>query len=78
MIDGSEKRNRQLAFELQNSHVCEKRSKETQTTLNQRFFQVVISLLIFLKYSLRQLQSHSIKSQMYYKRIFNNIEFSKL
>ena len=30
MIDGSEKRNRQLAFELQNSHVCEKRSKDTQ------------------------------------------------
>ena len=28
MIDGSEKRNRQLAFQLQNSHVCEKRSKE--------------------------------------------------
>ena len=27
MIDGSEKRNRKLAFELQNSHVCEKRSK---------------------------------------------------
>ena len=26
MIDGSEKHNRQLAFELQNSHVCEKRS----------------------------------------------------
>ena len=26
MIDGSEKRNRQLAFELPNSHVCEKRS----------------------------------------------------
>ena len=25
MIDGSEKRDRQLAFELQNSHVCEKR-----------------------------------------------------
>ena len=25
MIDGSEKRNRQLAFELQNLHVCEKR-----------------------------------------------------
>ena len=24
MIDGSEKRNRRLAFELQNSHVCEK------------------------------------------------------
>ena len=30
MIDGGEKRNRQLAFELQNSHVCEKRSKVTQ------------------------------------------------
>ena len=27
MIEGSEKRNHQLAFELQNSHVCEKRSK---------------------------------------------------
>ena len=28
MIDGSEKRNRQLAFDLQSSHVCEKRSKQ--------------------------------------------------
>ena len=27
MIDGTEKRNRQLAFELHNSYVCEKRSK---------------------------------------------------
>ena len=27
MIDGSKKRNRRLGFELQNSHVCEKRSK---------------------------------------------------
>ena len=27
MIDGSEKRNRQLAFELQNSQVCEKGNK---------------------------------------------------
>ena len=27
MIDGNEKHNLQLAFELQNSHVCEKRSK---------------------------------------------------
>ena len=26
MIDGSENRNRLLAFELQNSYVCEKRS----------------------------------------------------
>ena len=29
MIDGSEKRNHQLAFELKNSHVCEKRSKNS-------------------------------------------------
>ena len=27
MIDGSERRTRQLAFELLNSHVCEKRSQ---------------------------------------------------
>ena len=33
MIDGSEKRNRQLAFELQNSHVCEKRSNAFATKL---------------------------------------------
>ena len=30
MIDGSEKRNRQLAFELQNSHLCEKRSNKLE------------------------------------------------
>ena len=33
MIDGSEKRNRQLAFELQNSHVCEKRSNKPATRM---------------------------------------------
>ena len=33
MIDGSEKRNRLLAFELQNSHVCEKRSKKESLSL---------------------------------------------
>ena len=31
MIDGSEKLNRQLAFELQNSHVSEKRSSFQST-----------------------------------------------
>ena len=36
MIDGSEKRNRQLAFELQNSHVCEKRSKTPFVSSVQR------------------------------------------
>ena len=30
MIDGSEKCNCQLAFELQNSHVCEKRSNRAK------------------------------------------------
>ena len=30
MIDGSEKRNRQLVSELQNSHICETRSKRSQ------------------------------------------------
>ena len=34
MIDGSEKRNRQLAFELQNSHVCEKRSNIMGDVIN--------------------------------------------
>ena len=33
MIDGSEKCNRQLAFELRNSHVCEKRSKSMSLNL---------------------------------------------
>ena len=32
MIDGSEKRSRQLAFELQNSHVREKHSKSVKKT----------------------------------------------
>ena len=35
MIDGSEKRNRQLAFELQNLHVCEKRSKSKGSILRK-------------------------------------------
>ena len=34
MIDSSEKRNRQLGFELQNSHVCEKRSKDLPRLAN--------------------------------------------
>ena len=36
MIDGSEKRNRHLAFELQNSHVCEKRSKASSGKKQQQ------------------------------------------
>ena len=38
MIDGSENRNRQLAFELQNSHVCEKRSNVPQSMLHVQNF----------------------------------------
>ena len=41
MIDGSEKRNRQLAFELQNSHVCEKRSNR-KTDYESRQNQVAV------------------------------------
>ena len=40
MIDGSEKRNRQLGFELQNSHVCEKRS-----TLSSVYVQLPVCLI---------------------------------
>ena len=35
MIDGSEKRNCQLGFELQNSHVC-----ETRSTLSSVYVQL--------------------------------------
>ena len=45
MIDGSKKRNRQLAFELQNSHVCEKRSK----------FTVMVSSQYAVTYSMKDL-----------------------
>ena len=38
MIDCSEKRNRQLAFKLQNSHVCEKRSNDTNLYFVFSFF----------------------------------------
>ena len=43
MIDGSEKRNRQLAFELQTSHVCEKpRVKSTVTTANNLIWNLLV------------------------------------
>ena len=47
MIDGSEKRNRQLAFELQNSHVCEKRSKHNVWKISQACMFVYILLVTF-------------------------------
>ena len=45
MIDDSEKRNRQLSFELQNSHVCETRSK----------FTVMVSSQYAVTYSMKDL-----------------------
>ena len=42
MIDGSEKRNR-VAFELQNSHVCEKGSNVGY--VSSRFFLIVLSVV---------------------------------
>ena len=49
MIDGSEKRNRQVAFELQNSHVCEKRSKHAavDSSLSQRSRMAELNFGIF-------------------------------
>ena len=41
MIDGNEKRNRQLAFEFQNSHFCEKRSKDSYGS-GRSFNKIVI------------------------------------
>ena len=40
MIDSSEKRNRQLAFELQNLHVCEKRSKKPLASLVTTMYSI--------------------------------------
>ena len=48
MIDGIEKRNRQLAFKLQNLHVCEKRS-------NNALRIKTVTLRIFLKDELMKL-----------------------
>ena len=46
MIDGSEKHNRQLAFELQNSHVCEKRSKKFCSSFSNWYFKFQICYLL--------------------------------
>ena len=52
MIDGSEKRNRQLAFEFQNSRVCEKRSnnknKNADVSNVGYFFIVATSVCIII------------------------------
>ena len=45
MIDGSEKRNRQLAFELQNLHVYEKRSN---FQLKAVFYPLISFFFFFL------------------------------
>ena len=52
MIDGSEKRDRQLAFELQNSHVCEKRcnflKKKTKACEILKYMYQVLMQMILL------------------------------
>ena len=52
MIDGSEKPDRQLAFELQNSHVCEKRSnflkKKTKACEILKYMYQVLMQMILL------------------------------
>ena len=50
MIDGSEKRIRQLAFELHNSHACEKRSKSGSNCVLTMTL-ILISLLSLLSFS---------------------------
>ena len=54
MIDGCEKRNRQLAFELQNSHVCEKRSNSPLHAVCCRLSgsQVIYAFLISISFFL--------------------------
>ena len=56
MIDGSEKRNGQLAFELQNSYVCEKRSKvsyKKDESANIYFLIITLSFILSGKFKLR-------------------------
>ena len=52
MIAGSEKRNRQLAFQPQNSHVCEKRSND---------FGVPMYIIEHLVIEINRIQSNFIK-----------------
>ena len=47
MIDGSEKRNRQLAFELQNSHVCEKRSNKDVIIIKPLIALLLMNIALF-------------------------------
>ena len=49
MIDGNEKRNHQLAFELQNSHVCEKRSNEEKRKQGNKKEKLTESLHLTVK-----------------------------
>ena len=47
MIDGSEKRNRQLAFELQNSQVCEKRSNKDVIIIKPLIIALLLMKIAF-------------------------------
>ena len=54
MIDSSKKRNHQLAFELQNSHVCEKHSKNKNNKLTsipvERWVQLFQLKILFERF----------------------------
>ena len=61
MIDGSEKRKRQLAFELQNSRVFEKRSNSPQDGhLSVSLMQMILhsKVSIFEKVDSRRLEKY--------------------
>ena len=47
MIDGSEKRNRQLAFELQNANVCEKRSNKDVIIIKPLIALLLMNIALF-------------------------------
>ena len=69
MIDAAKKRNRQLAFELQNSHVCEKRSKFEKSLPNIRkesrclvfMYPIKLKLGCFTSWCIRAANSPTIK-----------------
>ena len=73
MIDGSEKRNRQLAFELQNSHVCEKRGN--RWTIQPKFQLVRPGKVVHLKRWTRFFETFPVgpnRSIEFWTEIFGN------
>ena len=59
MIDGSEKRNRKLAFELQNSHVREKRNNNAYFLYFVIFYKEIVIKISLNTCRLEGRPSHS-------------------